>query len=284
MKSITLPDIVTAGIYNARQGYKNRIISPNRKTTMFEIELPVMDGGISYINDTSRPISKDTVICAKPGQIRHTKLPFKCYFVHIIVKEGLLFDILSSLPDFIELSDREEIMKTFAALCESFNSGTSKEDVLSQSLLLGLIYELDKNATATKKAYRPKSSNQSVIEETIQYIKDNISGELTLKLLSERVNFSKVYFHKLFRASCGKNLREYIEEQRIKAAIELLTSTDKTLTQIAYECGFSSQSYFSYAFKRRMGKTPREYAKDIFKDYEKNSSALKMMNLPTGSK
>ncbi len=268
MKSITLPVLVAAGIFNASLAYKSRMITPNRKTTMFEIELPIMDGGISYINDTSRPISKDTVICAKPGQIRHTKLPFKCYFVHIIAKEGRLYDILSALPDYIELSDREKILETFAALCESVDSGTSREEILSQSLLLGLIYELDKSAAATKNAYRPKSSNQKVIEETVQYIKDNISGELTLELLSERVNFSKVYFHKLFRASCGKNLREYIEEQRIKAAIELLTSTDKTLTQIAYECGFSSQSYFSYAFKRRMGKAPREYAKDIFKEYE----------------
>ena len=268
MKSITLPDIVAAGIFNARQAYKSRTITPNRKTTMFELELPVTDGGISYINDTSRPISKNTVICAKPGQFRHTKLPFKCYFVHIIVKEGRLFDVLSALPDYIELSDREKISETFTALCESVDSGTSKEDILSQSLLLRLIYELDKTATATRKTYSPKSSNQKVIEETVQYIKNNISGELSLELLSERVNFSKVYFHKLFRASCGKNLREYIEEQRIKAAIELLTSTDKTLTQIAYECGFSSQSYFSYAFKRRTGRTPREYAKAIFKEYE----------------
>ena len=159
-------------------------------------------------------------------------------------------------------------METFAALCESFDSGTSKEDILSQSLLLRLIYELDKTATAIRKTYRPKSSNQRVIEETVQYIKNNISDELSLEILSERVNFSKVYFHRLFRSSTGKKLREYIEEQRIKAAIELLTSTDKTLTQIAYECGFSSQSYFSYAFKRKMKIPPREYLRNIFKKYE----------------
>ena len=235
---------------------------------MFELELPITDGGISYINDTSRPISKNTVICAKPGQFRHTKLPFKCYFVHIIVKEGRLFDVLSALPDYIELSDREKILETFAALCESFDSGTSKEAILSQSLLLRLIYELDKTAAATRKTYRPKSSNQRVIEETVQYIKNNISDELSLEILSERVNFSKVYFHRLFRSSTGKKLREYIEEQRIKAAIELLTSTDKTLAQIAYECGFSSQSYFSYAFKKKNGSTPREYAKKIQLKYE----------------
>ena len=95
MKNIILPDIVAAGIYNAQIVHKNKTVTPIRKTTMFEIEMPLDNGGISYINDTSHPIVKNTVICAKPGQIRHTRLPFKCYYIHIIVSEGELFDILS---------------------------------------------------------------------------------------------------------------------------------------------------------------------------------------------
>jgi AraC-like DNA-binding protein len=268
MKNITLPDIVAAGIYNAQVVYKGRSSSPNRKTTMFEIELPIESGGTSFINDTSHRIDESTVICAKPGQIRHTKLPFMCYYVHLIVCEGVLLDILSALPDFIELSDASSIKKLFVDLCAIHNSTDSKKDVLTQSLLLKLIYTLDKKAAFSKDVYRPKPSNRMVIEETIHYIKRNLSAELTLKSLSERVNFSQIYFHKLFKSSTGKNLREYIEEQRIKAAIELLTSTSKTLTQIAYECGFSSQSYFSYAFKRRMKITPRELVKKLHMEYE----------------
>ncbi len=268
MKNIILPDVVAVGIYDAQIAHKNKTITHVRKTTMFEIELPLNNGGISYINDTAYPITQNTVICAKPGQIRHTKLPFKCYYIHIIVNEGDLFDILSSLPDFFEASDVKDIKETFTALSESYNNGSSKEDILTQSLLLNLIYTLDKKADSYKKAYQPKSSNRKVIEQTIQYIKSNLSDELSLESLSERVNFSPIYFHKLFKTSTGVNLRNYIEEQRIKKAIELLTSTAKTLTQIAYECGFSSQSYFSFAFKRRMKQTPREYAKDVLSKYE----------------
>ena len=75
-------------------------------------------------------------------------------------------------------------------------------------------------------------------------------------------------FHNSFKKAVGPTLREYVEEQRIKKAITLLTATHLTLTQIAFECGFSSQSYFSFVFKRRTGKTPRQYANEINKLYE----------------
>ena len=59
-------------------------------------------------------------------------------------------------------------------------------------------------------------------------------------------------------------LREFVEEQRIQKSMHLLVSTDLTLSEIAYECGFSSQAYFSYVFKQKMTLTPREYASKVY--------------------
>ena len=81
MKPIILPEIVAAGVYNAQVAFKGKTVSPNRRTTMFEIELPLDDGGISYIDETAHAISESIVICAKPGQIRHTRLPFRCHYI-----------------------------------------------------------------------------------------------------------------------------------------------------------------------------------------------------------
>ena len=102
----------------------------------------------------------------------------------------------------------------------------------------------------------------------IESIKNNLTEDLSLERLSAEAKFTPTYFHRLFKASTGKPLRDYIEEQRIKKAVNLLISTDKTLTEIAYDCGFSSQSYFSYAFKRKMKIPPREYAKSLQKEYD----------------
>lgn len=229
---------------------------------MFELELPIGNGGMSYIDDEAHPINEKTVICAKPGQIRHTRLPFKCYYIHMIVNEGYLGDILTTLPNYIDFSDTNQIKEIFTSLCEHYNTGVENDDILLQSLILKLVYILNQNTAYIIKS-TPKSNNRQTIEKTLEYINNNLSADLTLERLADAANFNTIYFHKLFKASTGKTLHEYVEDQRIKKSINLLISTNMTLTQIAYECGFSSQSYFSYAFKRRMGASPRDYAKKI---------------------
>lgn len=266
MKNLILPTFVSVGIYNAQIVYKNKAVTHNRKTTMFELELPVEEGGISYIDNTSHPISENIVICAKPGQIRHTRLPFKCYYIHVIVKEGQLFDTLSSLPEYIELPEINRVKQLFAAMCEHHLAEQPNEELMLQSLLLELIYILTQHAPFSK-THTPKRNHQQLISDTLEYITQNLSADLRLETLCERAGFTPIYFHKLFKASTGKKLHEYVEEQRIKKAVDLLVSTDMSLAQIAYECGFSSQSYFSYAFKRSKGISPRAYAKEVISRY-----------------
>lgn len=269
MKKILLPEVVAVGIYNAQVVFKNKKISPNRKTTMFEIELPLNRGGISFIDDTSHQISENTIICVKPGQTRHTYLPFKCYYIHMIVDGGQIFDTLSTLPNYIEIEDTSELRDTFASLTEYYNTGVAEDDIMLQSLVMKIVYLLGRYSPIRNAVHTPKSNNSRVIESTLKYIDENLTEPLSLEVLSEKANFSPIYFHKLFRTSTGKTLHEYVEEKRIKKSVDLLTSTEMTLTEIAYECGFSSQSYFSYAFKKRMKLTPRAYAKTIALKYEK---------------
>ena len=187
----------------------------------------------------------------------------------MVVNEGQIFEILSSLPNYMELDNQEEIRELFASLCEHYNAGGSKRDLLLQSTILQLVYRLDQQTPIQKIKHSPKHNNRRVIEETIRYIEENLTADLSLEPLSERASFSPVYFHKLFKASTGKTLHDYVESRRIKKSIDLLISSEMTLTEIAYECGFSSQSYFSYAFKRRLKYSPREYAKSIVQKYEK---------------
>ena len=261
-----LPEIVTAGMYDSNVAHKNTAVSKNRRTSMFEIELSVDNGGTSYIDDDSFQITPKTIICAKPGQTRHTRFPFKCYYVHMILHSGPLYDVLINTPDFFETEKSEKYKEIFERLAKHYNTPSENEELILQSLILELVYTINKDTT--KRSKNSTSNATSTIEKAIGYIKQHLTEELTLETVSKFVSVSPIYFHNTFKSSVGKTLREYVEDQRIKKAINLLITTNKSLTEISMESGFSSQSYFSYAFKRRMNKTPREYVKEIYNKYE----------------
>ncbi len=264
---LVLPEIVSIGIYNTQIAVKNKTLTKNRKTVMFEIEIPIEKGGTSHINNEQMPIDTDMIICAKPGQTRHTRLPFKCYYIHMIVNDGALKDILLSTPNFVKTDKYGKYLEIFESLCKYYGSADQRDEIIMQSLLLKLIYNLQKDFRSISEQEKTKNNNYKVIEKVLKYIDENITADLSLDTVSAYAGFSPVYFHNLFKASTGKKLHEYVEEKRIKKAADLLITTDRTLTEIAYTCGFSSQSYFSYAFKRKMKLTPKEYAKGVFKRY-----------------
>ena len=265
---IILGKVIAIGIYNSALVVKNRSITKNRRTTMFEIELPIERGGISYIDSESAEISDNMIICAKPGQIRHTKLPFKCYYIHVII-DGELSDALNELPNFIKTDNYQKYHKIFENLCKYYDTKLETDEIMLQSLILELIYMLIRDSEKLSLLCgERRGSDGKVINDAIKYIKKNLTSELSLNTVAAHYGFSPIYFHSLFKSATGKTLRDYVESERIKKAANMIISTDFTLTKIAYECGFSSQSYFSYAFKRRMRLTPREYARSVFERYE----------------
>ncbi|MBE6964502.1 MAG: helix-turn-helix transcriptional regulator [Ruminococcaceae bacterium] len=269
---ILLPEIVSAGIYNTDIAVKNKAMTKSRKTTMFEIEIPMEDGGISYIDSLENPIRTNTVICAKPGQTRHTKLPFKCYYIHMILTGGELSNTLLQIPDFVRTDNSGKYYELFKKISKYFGSGLKEDEIILHSTVLELIHTLYHDSEKIRWLHNEKSNNRKVIEGIIAYIKENLTSDLSLDTISKKAGFSPIHFHNCFKASTGKTLRDYVEEQRIKKAVNMLWSTNNTLTEIAYFCGFSSQSYFSYAFKRKMGMTPRDYAVKILKQYDETAN------------
>jgi AraC-like DNA-binding protein len=264
---MVLPEIVAVGIYNSAVEVKNRAVTKNRITTMFELEIPIETGGISYIDNEATAITPDMVICARPGQTRHTRLPFKCYYIHMILHEGELYELLMRTPSFIPIEEPEEYKRIFEQLCSYESAVRPEEKTKLYSLVLELIYLFARDANKNARVADRGSVNKAVIEETVAYINDHPDADLSLEALAARANLSAIHFHNCFKAASGRTLHRFVEERRLKHAMELLLSTDMTLTEIAFTCGFSSQSYFSYVFKRSTGLTPRAYAKSANSRY-----------------
>lgn len=267
MKNI-VSNIISVGIYHSDIAQKGVSVSKKRKISTFEVDIPFEHGGISHIDEKSAKIAPDLIIFAKPNQTRNTHFPLNCYYVHLTVEDEELSRTLSALPDFFHTSRREEYFDVIQRLKHRFERESYEDTLEAQSLVLRLFYMLLRDAKANGKK-EEKSDTQKAINDAILYIKENLSSELSLDVISSKFGFSPTYFHKIFKEYANKTLHSYIEDERIKKAADIITTSRKTLTEVAYECGFSSQSYFSYAFKRRMKVTPREYAKRVLNNYEK---------------
>ena len=260
--------IVSAGIYNTDVAVRRGTHTRKRKSAMFELELPIEAGGVSYIDETEATIDPNVIIVAKPGQTRHTKLPFKCYYLHIIIKEGYLRNFLTELPNYVRVESREEYLEIFQQMHALHDSSRAEDVIMLESLLLKLIYNLicrERNRLPASREGR--SLKAEIIENAVRYVEENLTSDLSLETVAAHFGFSPIHFHNTFKTSIGKTLHTYVEEKRIKKAEQILVTTDKTLAEIAYECGFSSQSYFNFAFKRKTGMTPRDYVTAHYEMY-----------------
>ena len=101
-------------------------------------------------------------------------------------------------------------------------------------------------------------SSKSSINKILEYINDNLSEEILVSDLSRMVNFSLYYFIRLFKQEVGLTPKEYVIQQRIRKAKELILQK-LPLAQIAQECGFYDQSHMIKYFKVYTGLNPSLY-------------------------
>ncbi|MFV0465366.1 MAG: response regulator [Lachnospiraceae bacterium] len=95
-----------------------------------------------------------------------------------------------------------------------------------------------------------------VIEE---YIRENLSEQLTVESLSNLVYFSPDYLTRIFKKKHKKSVLDYITEKRMLLAKELMNEGTLTVTKISAKVGYPNYSYFTKSFKKFFGETPREY-------------------------
>ncbi len=106
-----------------------------------------------------------------------------------------------------------------------------------------------------------KQSNIKPIRKAKEYMKDNFKHPITLEEISKMVGFNPTYFSSLFKKETGMNFLEYLIDIRIEKAKELLKETDKSVSSIAFEVGYSDLKHFSKLFKKLTGLKPSEYRK-----------------------
>lgn len=107
------------------------------------------------------------------------------------------------------------------------------------------------------------SGGLQMMPAILKYVEENYPYELTLTHLAERFHLNETYLSGLFKQAAGATFSEHVTRLRLEKAAALLEENELKLTDIATLVGYSSPSYFSTAFKKSYGISPKEYREQM---------------------
>lgn len=105
----------------------------------------------------------------------------------------------------------------------------------------------------------PRNSIDSRLMRAVRFIEQNLDSELRLRDIADRAAISDHHFHRLFRASFGLPVIDYLHRRRLAMAARHLVDTGQPIIEIAFAAGFNSQSAFTRAFRRVYHTSPSAY-------------------------
>ncbi|MDO4383976.1 MAG: AraC family transcriptional regulator, partial [Eubacteriales bacterium] len=100
----------------------------------------------------------------------------------------------------------------------------------------------------------------------LMYMQNHYSEGITLDALATHVGLSRSECCRYFKKRTGRTLMDYLTQYRLHKSMEELRQSDKSISRIAQDCGFQSQSYYTKRFRELTGVTPRQFRKRIAKN------------------
>mgnify|MGYP002802782239 FL=1 len=198
-----------------------------------------------------------------PPYMEHTEqsiknTPLEYYVIGV---EGVSFqpaDEETCVQVFCNFSNKSLISDLFAQMLYEVRNPSYGSDKICQDLLEILILRIVRyqhvipvpitSTYMTKECARIK-----------EYLDINYSDPITLDTLTELTHMNKYYMAHSFAKYTGQSPIQYLNQRRMEAACTLLKDTDHSISSISSAVGFSSQSYFTQAFRKKYGMTPIKY-------------------------
>ena len=101
-----------------------------------------------------------------------------------------------------------------------------------------------------------KIRSYSMIDPAVRRIHMSYPEKITIDELAALCNVSKYHFCRIFKRATGMSAIQYLMRYRLKIAHAFLNETDQSIAEIAWQCGFSDESYFCRCYKKQYGDSP----------------------------
>ncbi len=239
-----------------------------------EIEIITLKQGKAdfYIGDNHFTATKGDVIITLPYEVHRIEIPATqstvyncmCFDLSIIndkeLVKGLENNTLST-PSLLA-SDKPYTSGIFNLLEKVFTCYDLNEVGFELEIIgyLSFVFATLKRNNLIQKTLKEKASD-NFCKQVIEYITLRYKEQITSFTIANALFLSNSYFCRLFKKSFGCCFSSYLLTFRLEKAKSMLETTEKSIADIATDCGFNSLSYFGKNFKDVYGSSPIKYRK-----------------------
>jgi AraC-like DNA-binding protein len=208
----------------------------------------------------------------------------KCIGLVLNIKESLLLKLTENEYEFgklisvltvnslggkikINLAEhgKSELEKIFHEMIYEKKNRMAGYKLAARSLLQRFLIVI---VRATKLSFdknlKIRASSEDKIKEVCSFLESNYMYRINVEQIAKFADLSRSHFHAVFNKITGKTLIKYLNEIRVRNAMELLSNSGMELADISSSCGFTSLSHFYLVFRKETGKRPGN-----FRHYEK---------------
>ncbi|MDG3084855.1 helix-turn-helix domain-containing protein [Vibrio hannami] len=238
---------------------------PEHYHTFEEIVIVSKGTGIHVINDIPMTLSKNYV-CFVGKNDRHLFDNVNKLYLSNVLYQQDKFSSSVQLKDYLPNSNHgpvdwfieDETAIRVNYIIERLNFETHSNTITSRAMSELLFQQLVVELWRGKINDTTFLSHDDKIIASIVYINKNSDKNINIELLAEQVALPARTLAKDIKRATGMNFSQYLHFIRAKNAMALLINTDKSVTDIAFDVGYSDSNYFSTKFKQAINKKPSD--------------------------
>lgn len=284
-KVLSAADIFGSNGVNIRVNKANQSKLTFHKHDFFEFVYVEKGFIVHNHNGRTHILTAGDVLCIIPGQIHSYTMAYEATIFNILFSKeelgsflnevssiGVLKDIFSYCTDILptvklNIHQRHELDTLMTEMQDEQAVGLSgwksmmRVYIVKFLIFFARAYAMAENEKAINTA--DGSVYYGYILKTLKFIEENFKEDITSAEIAANVGISSDYITKQFKKELEITPLEYLRKYRIAKAIELIKTTDMSISDISVACGFNDLSLFSRVFKQTFGLTPRDFKKEI---------------------
>ena len=190
------------------------------------------------------------------GQKPHTRLLINCSAKYVPTS------VSSHISSLIYLYRNESALKEIDEIFLKIEREWNSPDEFSAEAIRMQVYSLFFVMARNNNKFVGKHSGNLLIEECVKYVQDNFMHHITLADVARVHSVSMEHLSRTFKKETGFGFNEFVTLVRLQRAESMLKNENgKSISEIAYVCGFNDSNYFSDKFKKTYGIPPSKVKK-----------------------